>query len=140
MRGHTVARSEEFYEGDRDVVLSEAGRGETMQAVLARRWSRRAVIQGTGLAAATVSGLREAAAQEATPVATPGTDGSAVGVLGFEPIALDLGDDIVVAAGHTVVPLLKWGDPIFADATDLDLASQSAATQERQFGYNCDWI
>jgi hypothetical protein len=44
-----AARTEEFYEGDRDTVLSAAGLGETMQEVLARRWSRRGMLRhGTG--------------------------------------------------------------------------------------------
>ena len=133
-----MVRSEEFYEGDRDEVFSGAGRGETMQAVLARRWSRRRLIQGGGFAAAAVLGTTPEAigAQEATPVVAP----AAMGTLSFEPIVLDQGEEMVVAPGHTAVPLLKWGDPIFADAADLELANQSAASQERQFGYNCDWI
>ena len=39
-------RNEEFYEGDRDEVLSTGGVGETMQEVLARRWSRRGLVKG----------------------------------------------------------------------------------------------
>src|SRR5687767_11127108 len=104
MRGQTVVRSEEFYEGDRNEVYSEAGRGETMQDVLARRWNRRRVLQGGGLAAAAVvlsTKPDTAGAQEATPAATP----AGIGTLSFEPIALDMGEDMIVAAGHTVVPL-----------------------------------
>ena len=134
-----AARTEEFYEGDRDTVLSAAGLGETMQEVLARRWSRRGMLRhGTGAALVLTlgqGGLRSAAAQDATPLA-----GAAVGGLDFEPITLDAGDNLVVAPGHTAVPFLRWGDPIMADAPDWDIDAQSATAQERQFGYNCDWI
>ena len=41
-----IGRNEEFYEGDRDEVLSTGGVGETMQEVLARRWSRRGLVKG----------------------------------------------------------------------------------------------
>ncbi|HYO30785.1 MAG TPA: alkaline phosphatase PhoX, partial [Thermomicrobiales bacterium] len=131
------------YEGDKARVLSAQGRGETFQEVLARRLSRRGLIKvaaGSAAAAAAVSvtGPRLTVAQTATPVA--GNPVGRVGALGFEPIALDTQDALQVAPGHTAVPFLRWGDPIFADAADFDPAAQSAATQELQFGYNADWI
>lgn len=137
-----MKRSEEFYEGDRDVVLSTNGRGETMQEVLARRWSRRGVL-GSGIGAGMVLTLgRHALARQATPAATPeatpvteSTEGT-----GFEAIALDQGDEMVVAAGHTAVPFLRWGDPVVAGAPAWDIENQSAESQSQQFGYNCDWI
>ena len=124
----TSGRTEEFYEGNRDTVLSTAGIGETMQEVLARRWSRRGLVKG-GLAAGlvlTAAGrdLRAAGAQDATPVTG---EAAQVGGLAFVPITLDAGDEIVVATGHTAVPFLRWGDPIMADAPAWDLDNQSAA-------------
>ena len=70
----TSGRNEEFYEGDRDEVLSTAGLGETMQEVLARRWSRRGLVKG-GIAASLVlttagKGIPATGAQTATPVAS----------------------------------------------------------------------
>ncbi len=130
-----MKRNEEFYEGDREAVLSTAGRGETMQDIMTRRWSRRGVVK-SGLATGMVLTLgapvlKTAAAQD---------EGVAVNALGFEPILLDEGEDMVVAAGHVAVPFLRWGDPIIAGAPEWDLSNQTAAAQEQQFGYNCDWI
>lgn len=131
-----MRRDEEFYEGDREIVLSTAGRGETMQEVLARRWSRRRVL-GSGLATGLVlTWSLPASAQEADS----SLNGSPDAVPGFEPITLDGGDDLIVAAGHEAVPFLRWGDPLFSDAPAWDIQHQSKAAQERQFGYNCDWI
>src|SRR5688500_19112436 len=134
-------RNEEFYEGDRDEVLSTGGVGETMQEVLARRWSRRGLVQG-GLAAGlvlTAAGrdLRITGAQAATPVPS---DAVQVGGLSFTPITLDAGDALLAAPGPHAVPFLRWGDPIMAGAPDWDFNDQSAQAQEQQFGYNCDWI
>ena len=80
-----MRRDEEFYEGDREIVLSTAGRGETMQEVLARRWSRRRVL-GSGLATGLVlTWSLPASAQEADS----SLNGSPDAVAGFEPITLD---------------------------------------------------
>jgi len=129
-----MKRSEEFYEGDHDAVLSTAGRGETMQDILTRRWSRRGMMKSglaTGMVLTLGAPVLKAVAQD---------DASAANALGFEPIALDEGEDMVVAANHVAVPFLRWGDPIIAGAPEWDIANQTAAAQEQQFGYNCDWI
>jgi uncharacterized protein len=140
-----MKRSEEFYEGDRDIVLSTAGRGETMQEVLDRRRSRRTMVKGAAGAGLmlTLGAPAFAKARQATPAATPEASPAATPVAvaaPFEPIALDEGDDMLVAAGHVAVPFLRWGDPVVAGAPEWDIANQTAASQERQVGYNCDWI
>ncbi|MBA3277034.1 MAG: DUF839 domain-containing protein, partial [Chloroflexia bacterium] len=129
-----MKRSEEFYEGDHDAVLSTAGRGETMQDILTRRWSRRGMMKSglaTGMVLTLGAPVLKAVAQDDAPAAN---------ALGFEPIVLDEGEDMVVAANHVAVPFLRWGDPIIAGAPEWDFENQTAAAQEQQFGYNCDWI
>nr|MDQ3044737.1 DUF839 domain-containing protein [Chloroflexota bacterium] len=129
-------------EHEDDKVYSTAGRGETFANILARRLSRRGLVKGgTAASALVLSGslLGRAAYAQATP--TAGATPSAVGAkLAFEPIALDSGDQTVVAPGYRVTPLLKWGDPLFADAPEFDPENQTAAAQAMQAGYNCDWI
>jgi secreted PhoX family phosphatase len=46
---------------------------------------------------------------------------------------------LTVPAGFTWQPVIRWGDPIFKDAPAFDLGKQTAAAQERQFGYNNDY-
>lgn len=128
-------RSEEFYEGNQEEVLSGNGRGELMQDIMARRWSRRSAI-GAGLASGIVltnGGLL--AAQSAAPEASPVVQGAT-----FEAISLDQGDELQVAAGHTAAAFIRWGDPLFADAPAWDINNQTRESQEKQFGYNNDWI
>jgi len=126
------------YEGDKQKVRSTAGRGETFGTIMARRVNRRGLLRGTAAASALiVTGPRlmpHQASAQATPEAATAT------TLSFEPIALDEQDEILVATGHRVTPFLRWGDPLFADAPELDLANQTADSQAQQFGYNCDWI
>ncbi|MDR7083139.1 secreted PhoX family phosphatase [Arthrobacter ginsengisoli] len=48
-------------------------------------------------------------------------------------------DAFTVPEGFTWQPVIRWGDPIFNDAPEFDLGKQTAAAQERQFGYNNDY-
>jgi secreted PhoX family phosphatase len=48
-------------------------------------------------------------------------------------------DAVTVPQGFTWKPVIRWGDPIFNDAPDFALDNQTAAAQEKQFGYNNDY-
>lgn len=48
-------------------------------------------------------------------------------------------DAVTVPEGFTWKPVIRWGDPIFNDAPEFDLNNQTAAAQEKQFGYNNDY-
>lgn len=127
------------YEGDKNRVLSGNARGETMDEVLARRFSRRAAMSGSIAAAAAVTlGISVKAQTPATsPAATAVADEP---TLAFEGLSLQTGEEVVVPAGYTAVPFLRWGDPITPDAPEFDLDNLTAAAQEQQIGYNCDYI
>jgi secreted PhoX family phosphatase len=127
------------YEGDKSVVHSTRGVGETFATVLDRRLHRRGLLRsaaGAGMAAATlaVTGPRLVGIASATEATRR------VGALGFAPITLDTGPEPVVAEGHRITPFLRWGDPVVPDAPAFDPANQTPAAQARQAGYNCDWI
>ncbi|HYJ13349.1 MAG TPA: hypothetical protein VEW66_07145, partial [Thermomicrobiales bacterium] len=104
-----MKRTEEFYEGDREAVLSVNGRGETLQDVMARRLHRRAMMKaGTGAGLVLTMGptlVHAQATPEASPVASPVATVSAGPT--FEPIALTEGDELAVAANHVAVPFLR---------------------------------
>ena len=63
------------------------------------------------------------------------------GKFAFTPIApVDASVDAFnVPEGFDWSPIIRWGDPIFADAPDFNFAQQSAAAQAGQFGYNNDY-
>jgi secreted PhoX family phosphatase len=144
-----MARFTIEYEGDKNKVYSTNGKGETFAEILARRINRRGLMKGaaaTGALVLTAKGLT-GAAQDATPGATPAASPAASPVaspaatpgatpaatpasaLGFEAIALDAGDVHIVANGYAAAALLKWGDPIFADAPEFDPTAQTAAAR-----------
>lgn len=106
-----------------------------------RRIARRGFLAGMGkaalLATASPAILSLAAcddAPEATPAQLPDD------IFSFEAVPGGIDDNHHIAADHTADILIRWGDPIFKDAPDLDTHNQSAAAQLGQFGYNNDFI
>lgn len=45
----------------------------------------------------------------------------------------------VLTEGYARQILIRWGDPLFADAPEFDFRAQSAIAAGRQFGYNNDY-
>jgi secreted PhoX family phosphatase len=106
--------------------------------IVESRMSRRLIFKG--LAASALVGAmgpalaaRDAAAQ--TSVAQAG--GS---TLTFTEIPHGPTKDHMVANGYTAKPLIRWGDPVVADAPKFDPRAQTAAAQAKQFGYNNDFV
>lgn len=132
------------YEGDKSKIYSTAGTGDTMSEIMARRFSRRSIVSTTTLGSAVVLLGAKGAGAQSTPVGSPeGTAGAtpvSATTFGFEGLALQGGENPAVPDGYTVVPFLRWGDPLFPDSPAFDPAAQSAASQALQFGYNCDYI
>jgi secreted PhoX family phosphatase len=62
--------------------------------------------------------------------------------LEFDPIAPvpQKVDAITVPYGYRWTPILRWGDPLFADSPDFAPGSPNAAAQALQFGYNNDFL
>lgn len=108
----------------------------TMGEIIAARFSRRGFLRGSlavSAIAATVSPMALVLADEARAGAT----GSA---FTFDEVEAGIDDRHHVAAGYDADVLLRWGDPIFADAPEFDPLKQSADAQARQFGYNNDYV
>ncbi|WP_082221155.1 PhoX family protein [Luteipulveratus halotolerans] len=105
--------------------------------------SRRTALKATGVTAA-VAGLAVAAGAQPA-AAAPGSAAKAKTspfVYDFEATAPQpfTTDDVITPEGFTWKPLVKWGDPIVAGAPEFDFDNQTAAAQEKQFGYNCDYV
>ncbi len=124
-------------ENELEVQRSQGGKGESFAKVMERRFSRRAFLKGSAAASTVVVGAAafgRAGQAQAAPVARP--------LASFEPVGPRPAteDQIVVPNGYTHSVLLRWGDPITADAPEFDVENQTAAAQEQQFGYNCDYV
>jgi hypothetical protein len=106
----------------------------TLGDVVALRFGRRDLLKGllgVSAIAATVSPLALAAGR-ARAAAAPRFD--------FTEIAAGVDTTHHVAPGYDADILIRWGDPLFADSPEFDPANQTAAAQQKQFGYNCDFI
>ena len=109
--------------------MSDTPDAPTLDAVIAHRFSRRDLMRGS-LAAALATGIAPQA------VSAP-ADAAA---FDFPELAAGIDEHLHVAEGYEAKPLLRWGDPLFPDAPAFDPRKQSARSQERQFGYNNDFV
>ena len=102
--------------------------GELIDQRLNRRDAMRGLL-GAG-AAATFSQIPlPATAQDAGP-----------STLTFKELAHTLDDKQHVADGYDMQVVIRWGDPVVAGAPAFDAANLTAAAQEKQFGYNNDYL
>ncbi|HEY7721493.1 MAG TPA: PhoX family phosphatase [Pedococcus sp.] len=132
--------------------VPNASENEYFGDIVARGASRRSVLRGGSLAAAVVglttlagrpaaaapSPTRAGAAPTPAPAAAAARSRSPFGFTPIDPQPASL-DRVVVPEGFDWEPIISWGDPLTDDAPDFDFDNQSAAAQEKQFGYNCDY-
>lgn len=119
-----------------DDPLDDIGRNDsgnpTFGEVVARRLSRRGtlgMLASTALAGALAPlASRQAAAAGATSS------------LAFQEIASQPSPRHAVAPGYRADILIRWGDPVVAGAPAFDVHNLTAAAQDRQFGYNNDFL
>src|SRR5215213_9691805 len=92
--------------------------------------SRRTVL-ATGLAAAgtTVIGPSPAVHARDPSTAAPGAESSSVSTLTFTEIPHGLDATHLVAPGHSVQVLLRWGDPLFKTSPAWSPGAQTASAQ-----------
>lgn len=104
--------------------------------------SRRGLL---GLGAAGAAAIVLAPSLSGSQGAASASSGSAslgsVGAFGFvpiDPVAHTI-DDLGVPEGFEWTPVIRWGDPLFADSPAFDVTAQTPEAQARQFGYNVDY-
>ena len=108
---------------------SNTSEGPTLSQLMDVRLTRRDALKSA--AAAGLYGL--------VGCATPAAQ-NAGSTLTFSESGRFLDETHHVAPGYTVNTLLRWGDPLHADAPAFNPLQQTAAAQERQFGMNNDYV
>jgi secreted PhoX family phosphatase len=117
---------------DSDDIGSNPTRSIPIHAIVQRRYGRRDILRGA--TAASLLGLFGGVTGRAASAAdNPST-------LTFEEIEHGIDETHHVPKGYTANVLIRWGDKVAAGSPDFDPNNLSAAAQEKQFGYNCDFI
>lgn len=112
-----------------DNTVSNTSTAPTLAQLMQARLTRRTALKG--VAAAGAYGLFGCATSALAPGGT---------TLGFTESGRFLDETHHVAPGYKVNTLLRWGDPLHANAPAFDPNKQTAAAQEQQFGANNDFI
>lgn len=107
----------------------------TLGEIISRRYGRREILQGA-LAVTAIGALL------GPPLATARRTeaGGAAAPFDFAEIAHGVDERHHVAPGYDADILIRWGDPLVPGAPAFDPMRQTPAAQERQFGYNNDYI
>ena len=100
---------------------------EPFSAIADVRLSRRAALMGAAAAGALA----------AVPAAAQTRTGSS---LTFKDAPSTYDDKDRVSEGYRKQIVVRWGDPLHADAPAFDPQRQTGASQEQQFGYNNDFM
>ena len=132
-RDHTYSNRMEAYEASEDEGRNKSD-APTIGDVVASRFGRRDFLRGSLTATAVAATFgpsmltpNEASAQTASRYV-------------FDEIQHGVDETHHVAPGYSANVLIRWGDPVTSDAPAFDPMNQTAAAQEKQFGYNNDYV
>jgi uncharacterized protein len=114
----------------------ESSAEKTMGEIIDARLSRRGVLKT--LFAAGVTGALSGTGLRALMSEVHASSGPST--LGFTEISNKIQDSHAVAPGYSVDVLIRWGDRVLGDAPEFDPQRQTQYAQERQFGYNNDFV
>jgi secreted PhoX family phosphatase len=138
---------------DLDDVSANPSSAAPFAEVVHARLSRRSVFTGGMLAAAgflTSRLVADAPAAYAASARAQAAPAGAAGLLGYEPVPLGFGDEIVVPRGYTARPFVPWGTPILgefpafvpgtpgAPGREDSSTGNTAAEQAQQMGMHHD--
>jgi len=123
-----------YIEGDDE--CSNPSMEPSLGDIVAERYHRRSFLRGS-LATSMIAAL-------STPLRFASGGTAAVGTgrrpFTFKEISHGVDERHHVAPGYNVDVLIRWGDPVTADAPPFDPRNLTAEAQEKQFGYNNDYI
>lgn len=124
----------DFHDHKTDNPPSNPLLSKKFEDVLEARYERRTVLKGTAVAAGSVATLSfYDQLMGSTALAATKTEG-------FEEIEHGLDQNFTVAKGYKSDVLIRWGDKIEKGGEKFDPQNLSAETQEKQAGYNNDFI
>ena len=131
----SIGNKAEAYEAFDDIPTNP-NLNRTIGDVINARYGRRNVLRGMlGVTATTT--LFGTSALVAPNRAAAGGD---KGRYDFDELSWGNDETHHIADGYEADVLLRWGDPITADAPEFDVMRQTAEAQLQQFGSNNDYV
>jgi secreted PhoX family phosphatase len=130
----SIERAQHDDEFDPDDYSSNPSGQKHFAEIVEARFSRRSMLGGSMLAAA---GFLTTSVLGAPPARAHAPAGSSP-ILGFEPIPLGYGDEVVVPRGYTARPFIPWGTPILGSYPEFKPGGNTAEEQEQQVGMHHD--
>ncbi|WP_227268637.1 PhoX family protein [Roseobacter weihaiensis] len=131
----TIGNKAEAFEAFDDIPTNP-NLSRTIGDVINARYGRRDMLKG-------MLGVTATTALFGTSAMIAPKQAAAVGTAGrynFNELAWGNDEEHHIADGYNADVLLRWGDPITADAPEFDVMNQTAAAQSKQFGYNNDYV
>ncbi|KIN66252.1 Tat pathway signal sequence domain protein [Sulfitobacter noctilucicola] len=130
----TIGNKAEAFEAFDDIPTNP-NLSRTIGDVINARYGRRDVLRG-------MLGVSATTALFGTSAMIAPNAGQAASASRYVFDELAAGNDEThhVADGYDAQILLRWGDPITADAPEFDVMNQTAEAQLKQFGYNNDYV
>lgn len=130
-----IGNKAEAFEAFDDIPTNPDPR-RTIGDVINARYHRREVLRGVLGVSASTALLGTAALLSPDRAAASPTASR----YSFEELPAGNDETHHVADGYDAQILLRWGDPVTADAPEFDVMNQTAAAQLGQFGYNNDYV
>ena len=131
MTNAPLTRSQAF-EASEDTGRNDSA-NPTIGDIIAARFDRRDILRGA-------LGTVAIAAMAGPAALTPAPAHANTSRFKFVEVTAGVDADHHVAEGYDADILIRWGDPVLADAPTFDPRQQSAAAQKMQFGYNNDYL
>ena len=111
-----------------------------LQSLIENRISRRRALASMAATTTAVVAGSQIGNAEAAIGESGHESGQSMTTLDFEEVSHGIDQKIHVAPGHVAEPIIRWGDPLFADSPKIDFDKLSASDQLKQFGYNNDFV
>jgi secreted PhoX family phosphatase len=115
--------------------------GDVVKDALSRRGVLRAGALGAIVVGTGVAGAVPALADEPEAAAAGhGWNGGGGSDIRFTAVQPNTDDALTIPDGYQSSVVVRWGDPVLPDAPEFDFENQTADAQNKQFGYNCDFV
>ncbi len=119
-----------------DDIPTNPNLSRTIGDVINARYGRRDMLKGMLGVTATTALFGTSAMIAPKSAAAAAADSRYI----FDELTWGNDEEHHIAEGYNADVLLRWGDPITADAPDFDVMNQTAEAQLQQFGYNNDYV